>query len=604
MPHVTDDTVLTLWDSQVRNSPDAIAVIGRQATLTYAELAAATQRLAAHLRASGAVQETAVALYFDRDDHHAVVALLAVLQAGAAYVPLDPTHPAERVAHMLADSGAPIVLSTTARAATLPFFSGTIIAVDDPCPDRQWQPVTVSPDTLAYVLYTSGSTGTPKGVMVTHGGLANYLRWARDAYTVANGSGAPVHSPLTFDLTITALLVPLVAGKAVHLLPETAGAEALHDALLRRDDWSVVKLTPAHLDLLRATLPLHTFATRRHTFVIGGEALTAAQTAPWREACPSIRLINEYGPTETVVGCCTYEVTGDEPPDGIPIGTPIANTQLYVLDAALRPTPAGEIGDLYIGGAGVARGYRNRPALTAERFIPDPFGAAGSRLYKSGDRARMRPDGLVEYCGRADTQLKIRGYRIEPGEIEAALRRHPAVRDAVVTAADSATGKHLMAYVVAATGQEVNSAAVRESLYGIVPAYMVPPFIIPLEALPLTANGKVDRTRLPAPPTLVPTTPTPPATPIEALVFEIWAEVLGRADFDATADFFASGGHSLLAVQVLARIRMQLDLDIPLLTFFHHPTLQDFAVVVETLLFAAAESSDPVDVDQPSPLGA
>ena len=323
----------------------------------------------------------------------------------------------------------------------LPSSSASIV-----CLDREWEAIATGPDgnlddssglhNLAYVIYTSGSTGRPKGAMIHHLGLANYLGWCSRAYAIAEGEGAPVHSSISFDLTITALLAPLVVGRRVDLLDEDLGIEQLSHALRRSRDYSLVKITPAHLRWLGDELEPREAEGRTRAFIIGGEQLTAEHVAFWRQHAPETILVNEYGPTETVVGCCVYRVPPDQEISGpIPIGRPIANTRLYVLDPDLALVPIGVAGELYIGGAGVARGYLNRPGLTAERFIPDPFGKGpGGRLYRTGDLARWRSDGNLEYLGRVDRQVKVRGFRIEPGEIEQALARHAAVRESVVVA--------------------------------------------------------------------------------------------------------------------------------------------------------------------------
>ena len=370
--------------------------------------------------------------------------------------------------------------------------------------------------------------------MIHHLGLANYLGWCSRAYAIAEGQGAPVHSSISFDLTITALLAPLVVGRRVDLLDEDLGVEQLSDALRRSRDYSLVKITPAHLRWLGDELESREAAGRTRAFIIGGEQLTAEHVAFWRQHAPETILINEYGPTETVVGCCVYRVPRDQPISGpIPIGRPIANTRLYVLDQDLEPVPIGVAGELYIGGAGVARGYLNRPGLTAERFIPDPFGKGpGGRLYRTGDLARWRSDGNLEYLGRVDRQVKVRGFRIEPGEIEEALARHPAVREAVVVAREAASDdRRLVAYLVLAAGRPAPAdSELRQFLRSSLPEPMIPSAFVVLEALPLTPNGKVDREALPAPES-VSFRPdarfVAPRGPLEEEVASIWSAVLG-----------------------------------------------------------------------------
>ncbi|MGH8655625.1 MAG: amino acid adenylation domain-containing protein, partial [Gammaproteobacteria bacterium] len=321
------------------------------------------------------------------------------------------------------------------------------------CLDREWgriargpegnPPRSVSSEHLAYVIYTSGSTGRPKGAMIIHRGLTNYLTWCTCAYAVAEGGGAPVHSLLGFDLTVTSLWSPLMVGRTVMLLPEHEGPEALVRVLRHEKGFSLVKLTPVHVDMLRHSLTPEEAAGSSNALIIGGEVLHGESLAFWCQHAPNTRLINEYGPTETVVGCCVYEVPPGSPPSGdVLIGRPIANTELYILDGGLNPVPIGVPGELYIGGAGLARGYLNRPELTAERFIPNPFSALpGARLYRTGDLARYLPDGSVEFLGRLDHQVKVRGFRIELGEIEAVLGGHPGVEEVVVLVREDSPGE-------------------------------------------------------------------------------------------------------------------------------------------------------------------
>src|SRR5437588_2830781 len=427
-----------------------------------------------------------------------VVGLLGILKAGGAYLPLEPGSPRERLAFMLQDAHPQLLLTQQRLLPQLPETAQPVV-----CLDSDWEGIAgqseqkplsgVRGENLAYVIYTSGSTGKPKGTMLLHRGLLNYLSWCCQTYEASAGTGSPLHSPLGFDLSVTSLFSPLLTGQCITLVAEEQGAEALASALRTGTDYSLVKLTPAPVQLLRQTLRPAAAATSTRALVIGGEALLAEQLAFWRQHAPATRLINEYGPTETVVGCCVYEVGPQDAASGaVPIGQPIANTQLYVLDAQLHLAPIGVVGELYIGGAGLARGYLKRPELTAERFVPHAWSAEpGARLYKTGDLARYRTDGVLEFLGRQDHQVKVRGYRIELGEIEQALLEHPAVRECVVVVRASLAGTNqLVAYVVLDQSQQADQEqiALGPFLQERLPDYMVPPQIVVLDALPLTAN--------------------------------------------------------------------------------------------------------------------
>src|SRR2546421_10704551 len=533
-----------------------------------------------------------------------VVGLFGILKAGGAYLPLEPGSPKERLAFMLQDAHPQLLLTQQRLLPQLPEVAQPIV-----CLDRDWasiageseqKPVSgVTGQNLAYVIYTSGSTGKPKGAMILHRGLLNYLNWCSQAYEATAGTGSPLHSPLGFDLTVTSLFSPLVAGQAITLVTEEQGAEGLASALHTGTDYSLVKLTPAHVQLLSQTLRPEEAATSTRALVIGGEALLAEQLAFWRQHAPATRLINEYGPTETVVGCCVYEVAPQDPASGaVPIGQPIANTQLYVLDAQLQLAPIGVAGELYIGGAGLARGYLNRPELTAERFVAHPWSAEpGARLYKTGDLARYRADGVLEFLGRLDHQVKVRGYRIELGEIEQALLEHPAVREGIVVVReDGLDNKQLVAYVVAVQNQEPVGewqATLRAYLGERLPDYMVPSHFVVLEALPLTSNGKVDRCALPDPHLRAEQGLHHPQGPIEELLAGIWQELLHVPVISSHDHFFALGGHSLLAMQVVARIRQQLGLELPLRTLFEAPTLAALSQHVQQQLRAEPQDLLP-----------
>jgi amino acid adenylation domain-containing protein len=444
-----------LFEEQVKRTPNNIAVVYGNEQLTYAELNQKANQLAYYLQQLGVEPDVLVGICVERS-LLMVVGLLGILKAGGAYVPLDPTYPKNRLAFMLEDARVPVLLTQQKLVENLPDRESIVI-----CLDKDWErigeasennPVRVATsENLAYVIYTSGSTGKPKGVMITHQGLVNYLTWCMQAYAVAEGCGAPVQSSIAFDATITSLYAPLLVGQRVVLLPEKEEIEALSATLSSNNNFSLVKLTPAHLGLLSQILAPRQEECETRALIIGGEALLGKSLSFWQSYAPNTRLINEYGPTETVVGCCVYEVPPQTSLSGaVPIGRAIANTQLYVLDPYLKPVPIGVPGELYIGGAGVARGYLNRPELTAEKFIPNPFSdEPEARLYKTGDLARYLPNGNLEYLGRIDNQVKIRSFRIELGEIEAVLTQHPAVRESVVTVReDNPDDKRLVGYVV------------------------------------------------------------------------------------------------------------------------------------------------------------
>ncbi len=601
-PPPEERTVHALFERWATDHPEAIAVEMEEKRVSYGEIEARSNRLAHHLVGRGVGPEILVGVCLRRSPD-LVVALLAVLKAGGAYVPIDPDLPRDRLSFLLGDAAPRVLLTERSLLASLPPGEADLLCLDrdhalidieSPArPERG-----VSGHHPAYVIYTSGSTGRPKGVILLHEGVVNYLCWARATYPTAAGRGAPVHSSIGFDLTVTSLFVPLVSGRTVTLLPDEQGAMALSAALRGAPGYSLVKLTPAHLDLLAQTLPPSDLPGATRAFIIGGEALRGEQLAFFQEHAPETRLVNEYGPTETVVGCCVHEVSAGERRTGpVPIGHPIANTRLYVLDSRREPVPLGVAGELYIGGAQVGRGYLHRPELSAERFLPDPFSSRpGARLYRSGDRVRRLPGGELEFLGRLDHQVKIRGHRIELGEIEAVLARHPAVHEVVVVAREDTPGeKRLVAYLVMAPDSP-GTDALRDFARRELPEVMVPSAIVTLPALPLTAHGKIDRRALPAPEAGAWSLFTvEPRGPIEQAIAAIFAEVLKipPSSVGARGSFFALGGHSLVATAAISRIAAAFAIDLPLRALFEAPTPAELGARVEAALRGGAGEAKP-----------
>ena len=500
------DSVVDLIRARCTATPHAVAVRVGETRLTFAELEARSNRLAHHLRELGTEPDTLVGVCLGRT-LDLVPALLAVWKAGAGYLPLDPALPAGRLRHMIEATGCPLVVTTAERSTALGELPpGVPVLLDTDRAAIAARPATppegtIHPEHLAYVIYTSGSTGVPKGVMVPHAGLVNYLLWTVDAYAAHRPGGAPVFSSISFDLGIPNIFTPLITGEPVHLLPEPLDTAELGAHLAAGAPYSFIKMTPGHLDLLTYQLTAEQAHDLAGIVIAAGDSFPTALAARWQElAGPGgTQVGTEYGPTEITIGNSGQPV-GDLPAtELLPLGRPIPNTTMYVLTERLEPVPVGVAGEIWIGGLGVTRGYLGRPDLTDDRFVPDPYGPPGSRLYRSGDLARWLPDGTLEFLGRLDDQVKIRGYRVELGEIQARLTAHPHVRDAVVVPRESGSGdKRLVGYVVLTAGGSLDSGALRAHLAEALPDYMVPAAFVAIERIPLTTNGKVDRRALPA----------------------------------------------------------------------------------------------------------
>ncbi|MEW5925949.1 MAG: amino acid adenylation domain-containing protein, partial [Gemmatimonadota bacterium] len=582
--------------AQAARTPDAAAVLAGAETLTYAELERRANRLAHHLAALGARPDTRVAFLLERGAA-TVVAVLAVLKSGAAYVALDPASPDERLRLVLEDSAAALVVSGGALADRVAGSGARVVRLDADAEAIAARPETapevpVAPENLAYVIYTSGSTGTPKGVLLEHRGLSNYLAWFDRAVLGADGFALPLVSRLSFDAHVRQLFPPLLRGEAVWTLPEETVGDpaALLAALATRERVSfggVPSLWSAMLDLVRSggsPRPEGLVAV-----LLGGEALPPELAERTFETFPDVALWNHYGPTEATVNTSVARV---RPGGRVTIGRPVANVRVYLLDGRGSPVPVGVPGELYVGGAGVSRGYLGQPGLTAERYLPDPFSAEpGARVYRSGDRARWLPEGELEYAGRTDDQVKVRGFRVEPGEIEAVLERHPEVRSAAVVVRDD----RLVAYFVAEGGASPSVAAVREHLAARLPEYMVPAALVALESMPLGATGKTDRGALPAPEPAAPAEGAAPRTATEEVLAALYADVLGVEAPGADGSFFELGGHSLLATRLVSRVREAFAVELPLRAVFEAPTVSGLAGRIDALRLAGAPVLPPVE---------
>ena len=569
-----------LFAAQVARTPDALAVLFGEQSLTYRELDARSSQLAHHLRGLGVGPEVVVALCVERSVEM-LVGLIGILKAGGAYLPLDPDYPRERLTYMLEDAGAPVLVTHSALLGCVRANGARIVRLDADWPMVAQNPtsaptVVIDPQHPAYIIYTSGSSGTPKGVIVGHRQVvaSNAARFT--FYVESPQRRFLLLSSIAFDSSIAGIFWSLSSGGAL-VLPTALTADAAMTSIFRHQVscfLAVPSLYAVLLDHLESSTGMALQAV-----ILAGEACPSDLVMRHRQLFPEISLINEYGPTECSVWSTAYrDVRLDCLPAIVPIGHPICNTRAYVLDAGLEPVPAGVVGELYIAGEGLARGYLERAGPTAERFVADRFGPAGSRMYRTGDLARWRADGHLDFVGRADQQVKIRGFRIELGEVEAVLNRHAAVAQSVVTACeDRSSNKRLVAYVVPRTDWTVDALTLRSHLATSLPDYMLPSAFVALDRLPLTLNGKVDRRALPAPELAPASERRAPRTPQEEVLCSLVAEVLGVARVGIDDDFFALGGHSLLAMRLISRIRASLDVELSIRSLFEAPTVEALA---------------------------
>ncbi|SEG84374.1 amino acid adenylation domain-containing protein [Actinacidiphila yanglinensis] len=598
-PDPAADCVHRVFARQAAATPDAVALVQGNDRVTYRSLDCRADRLARHLRASGVVAETRVAVFLNRSPE-LVTAYLAVLKAGGVYVPLDPGYPQDRLRFMLADSAAPFVLSTPALAPLLPASAARVVAVDAPLPDTPAGPPPdlAHPDHGAYLIYTSGSTGQPKGAMNTHRGVTGFALAAAGAFGLHQDDRALQLAPLGFDVVAEELYPHLLTGGSVAL-PEgepPVDTGELWD-LVASSGATVLSTTPSRLAAIgpaeRAAIP----PTLR-TLVFGSEAAPTLRTLlPWKE-WPG-RLVQVYGVTEASCTSAAAAVDFDGEPDAVvPLGTPLPGCRAHVLDPWFEPVPDGVAGELYLGGPSVSRGYHGRPGLTAARFVPDPFGTVpGARLYRTGDLVSRRSDGTLRFVERADRQVKIRGFRVEPSEVEASLSSHPALSGCVVENRPDAQGQaRLAAYTVARDPDGPGSDELRAFLAEKLPAWMLPAVFVPLTALPLTANGKLDRGALPEPARESTTPYTPPRTPVEEGLARIWEELLGADRVGVHDDFFELGGNSLSAVRMISEVRDEFGVEVPLRTLFSaDPTVAELGNrIFELLLEESADDAQEV----------
>lgn len=585
-----DRCIHHLFDERTRQSPDSVALVFEEQQLTYGELNRRANRLAHYLLKQGVGHDVRVGVCLERS-LEIIVALLGVLKTGAAYVPLDPAYPSDRLGFMLQDAGVPIVLANAGCADKLPAGKARTICLESASETLALEPtdtpvMAAVAEQLAYVMYTSGSTGTPKGVEITHRGVVRLVVGSSYAQLDASQTFLQL-APFSFDASTFEIWGALLHGAKCVLAPPVVPTPAQLESLLSRHKVSVLWLTSSFFNLIIDQEPRCLAGVRQ--LLIGGEALSQPHVKKALSALPHTRIINGYGPTECTTFACCFPLP-QELPDGlrsIPIGRPIANTEVYILDPYRQLVPVGVAGELYIGGDGLARGYLNRPELNTERFAKFSFrGAEARRLYRTGDRARYLPDGNIEFLGRLDNQVKLRGFRIELGEVEAVLSLHPAVKDnAVVVEGRSVDDKHLVAYLTARIDPPPLANEMRLFLKERVPSYMIPTSFVFVDELPLSANGKVDRKALLAmastPAESISRNVASHTTATEEIIALMWCEVLKVDRVDVYDNFFELGGHSLLAVKLFAQIRQHLGIELPLHVLFETSTLRDFAAHVQ-----------------------
>lgn len=581
-----DKTIVRLFAEQVEKTPAHIALEFQNESVTYRELDQRANQLANWLRGRGIKPGVPVGIYLEHSPE-TIVAVLGVLKAGGFYVPFDTAHPRARLDFMLADTGTPLVLTQERLREKLAGSEVEIISIDANWPAIALENATppeneATPDDLAYVIYTSGSTGEPKGVEICNYSLVNYIWWAKDQYVRDETLAFALYSSLAFDLTVTSIYTPLITGNRIVIYREDGGTSAI-EKILKDNKAGVLKLTPSHLALVKIR---DNSQSRIRRLIVGGEHFeTELATAVLRSFGGNVEIINEYGPTEATVGCMIHRFDRSQDTQAfVPVGKPAANSQIYVLDDDLNPVAENVLGEMYLAGDGLARGYLKRATLTAEKFVDNPF-TPGQRMYRTGDLARWLPQGIIEYAGRKDGQVKYHGHRVELNEIKRALNRHPQIRDSVIVIARDKTGNDAMiAYYV--SRQELDSAEIHTFLTDSIIEETIPNVFVHLRKLPLTLNGKLNLRGLPTLDEVKQRAQhayVAPRNEIEEQLAEIWKQVFGVERVGIHDNFFELGGHSLIATQVIGRVRQMLHTELLARSVFEAPTIAELAVAIAKL---------------------
>ncbi len=587
-------TIHGLFEAQAQQHPQATALVYEGQTLSYGDLNARANRVAHYLKAQGIGTDALVGICTERS-LEMVIGLFGILKAGAAYVPLDPAYPAERLGHMLTDAAPKVILTQTHLQEQLRNLlpqqgnASTLFCLDSATEELQACPasnpsIAVTEQSLAYVIYTSGSTGKPKGVGVGHGGIRNRLQWMQEAYALTAQDRILQKTPYSFDVSVWEFFWPLAYG-ATMVIAKPGGHQDPHylAGLIREERISTLHFVPPMLDAYLGSIDRHDYPALRQVFC-SGQALPTELQQRFHAHVKGVALHNLYGPTEASVDVTYWACREGDARHSVPIGYPIANTQIHILDRHLNPAPLGVAGELYIAGEGLARGYLNRPELTAEKFIPNPHAKkAGERMYSTGDLARYLEDGSIDYLGRIDHQVKIRGFRIELGEIEAVLAAQEGITNAIVMARGESADMKLVAYV---TGSRTDAAALKSALKQSLPEYMIPSHIVELESIPLTPNGKVDRKALPEPEqTRGATGYVAPVTETQEKLCAIWSDVLKIEKIGIHDNFFDLGGHSLLGLQAISRVNQTFSASVSVEVIFQSPTIASLAALIDEMHF-------------------